>query len=211
MVSVPVLVLRDKTAIPDSTAIAKWAAAHSNRKLIIPPEDELNKIITIADKVMNAGRFRVSTRCGEVGVIDDQDIPPPLRILPGFIKSFTSKFIYSYLTSKYSSAGWTVESCLQDMKTGLTELNELRKANGGKFMVGNSLTFADIVTASALANLSPLPNGFSRTGPKLSKYWFERELAEEFKDFVAWRDQLYLDYRGEFKQVDGRAGMTSRM
>jgi hypothetical protein len=170
----------------------------------------LNTVVTLTDKVLQNGRFRGATKGAETGDFDLELLPKPLRMLPDSVNAFASKMVNKYFLSKYGNETWTMESAHENMRQGLRALNDIRIKNGGAFLIGNQLSLADIIACTAFLP-SPLPNGFSRLGPTLSKLWEEPELAEEFKDFLEWRNSIYIQYRGEFQEKEGKGAKKAAL
>lgn len=200
-VTVPVLVFDDGSALPDSIEISKWAAKNSGGKLKLPDNDELARVVEIADKILNSARFRIFTKTATSGAVDRPSVPPPLRFLPTFVISYLYSKVAKYLLKKYySGRDITMQSAYDDMRTGLQSLDALRVANGGEFMIGNEFTLADIVGACAIGLGAPLPHASSNQAPALASLRQEPELIEEFADLIKWRDTIYVARRRGFRQ-----------
>ena len=187
--------MEDGSTIEGSIEIAKWAAAQSNGRLVIPEEAVLTRVCELTESVLEPGRYRACTRGTEAGAVDLESIPPPLRVLPLSVNAQSAQLVFWYLRSMYAKNGWTMENTLEQMRHSLRGLQTMLNDNGGQYFNGTNFSLADIVAASALAGVAPLPMGYSRQGPNMAKFWFETELANEFKDLVAWRDALYLEKR----------------
>jgi glutathione S-transferase len=195
-VTVPVLRLADGSTINDSLDIAKWAAMKSNGKLKIPDNDRLQHVVRVTESILSASRFRGFNRVRESGVFDAQDLPSPLRLLPDSFNRSIVRLLFGSLLRKHSDPTWTMESALAQMRSGLKELESILKESGGEYFEKDEFSLADVIASSAMGFVAPLPNGHSRTGPNFGKCWVEPEVAEEFKDLVAWRDALYVARRG---------------
>jgi len=203
-VSVPVLVFDDGTTLTDSVDIGKWAAKYSGGKLIVPEDlTKFNRVVELTNQICEAGRFRSCGRSAISGNYDIEDVPPPLCYAPESVIRFVFRFVSQNLRSKYSGPDWTDEKTLETMRQGLRELDQIRKQNGGKFMIGDSLTLADIVACSCGAFARPLPNGFSNLGPNMGSDWKDPALVGEFDELIAWRDDIYKEYRGPNPKLQG--------
>jgi len=206
-VSVPVLIFDDRTAMPESVEIGKWAAKHSNGKLKLPDDLEtFDRIVVLTDKVLEAGRFRSTARAASSGAFDVESLPPILKHAPTFVTRSIFSRVSRFVHNKYAKKDWTMQTTLVQARDNLKALDEIRTKNGGKFMVGNEFTLADVIASSAMSFISALPKGFSRAGPNTAKAWLdEPELASEFADFQQWRDVIYLDRRGDNATTEGKS------
>jgi len=205
-VTVPVLVFQDGKKIDDSVRISRWAADNSGGKLVNPGDEIMNKINRLCDEALEAGRFRCLTRCAASSEFDAEMLPPPARLLPNVVISSMFGMVNRYMLRKYANPDMTMDSEFERLRSALRELNEMRLKNGGKFIVGDSLSVADIIVTSTMA-FFPLTTGHSRLGPVMTKLMHEPELVAEFTGFIAWRDDLYAKYRGAFKVVEGKASI----
>lgn len=74
-------------------------------------------------------------------------------------------------------------------------LLEWREALGGRATLFDTVTYADLVMATALQFFAPVAERYIVLDPRIRPTWCDAELAEEFADLVAWRDGLYETHR----------------
>jgi glutathione S-transferase len=196
--SVPLLLAGDD-AYGDSLDIAQFAERHGGG----PPlfrrgeEEEVARWNQTADRAMRAGRALMLERLAASGEAQKEYlpglVPRPLRrpLAPVALVGVR------YLQRKYrtqSGSGDAEPLHRADLQGALLELRAAL-ADGRSTLAGE-LSFADIAMAAALQFVQPVEVARIQMAPAVRRAWTDLELAGEFNDLVAWRDQLYARWRG---------------
>lgn len=199
-VTVPVMFVRDspsswsKLVYDDSLKIAQYACDNSpQKKLKMGDPETLDKVIAACERIQQNGRYRTGERLSQSREFDIEVIPPPFRLLPNAVNSFTTRVVGSFLLGKYGrqSAG-DYEKALEEMQAGM---GELRTLLGGRefFCPVEGFTYVDIVAGAAMNFVSP--NEYANVGPVTARLTSEPVLQEEFDDLLKWRDGIYAAHR----------------
>ena len=72
---------------------------------------------------------------------------------------------------------------------------DLRKALGSSRYLLGEFSYADIAMAVVLHFVVPPADEYVSMGPATRQCWTTPALADEFRDLIYWRDQLYADHR----------------
>ncbi len=75
------------------------------------------------------------------------------------------------------------------MREACNALREGLKASS-PYLLG-SFTYADIVMATMLQGILPVADRFLRLGPATRAAWTREDIAREYADLIAWRDEVY--------------------
>jgi len=70
--------------------------------------------------------------------------------------------------------------------------NEL---SGSREYIGDSFSAVDMMITTLLQAVQPVETKYVNLGPATRKAWHQRELAEEFRDLLQWRDEIYRKHR----------------
>ncbi|HLT29178.1 MAG TPA: glutathione S-transferase C-terminal domain-containing protein [Myxococcaceae bacterium] len=81
-----------------------------------------------------------------------------------------------------------IRSALQAVREALAD-GRRRLLPDGRF------SFADITVATSLQFLLPVGDGYMPLGTATREVWTHPELADEFADLLAWRDEVYDAHR----------------
>lgn len=191
--TVPVLLAGDRV-YSESWDIARYADQHgSGAPLIVPAmETEIRAWCDRADEAMQSGRALLVEELAASSAALDEVAPPaiprPLRPLVRPVARFATR----WLRRKYSPS---LESSAELQAKFREKLELLRPAlRGGDYLLG-SFTFADIVMATCLQSVMPVPDRYIPIGPATREVWTQPELAAELSDLIAWRDRLYEKHR----------------
>jgi glutathione S-transferase len=194
-VSVPLLVDGDR-AIFDSFEIARYAEQVGLGEPLLP-EASMAAIMRwnqIAEQVTGAGRSLVTAR-----TLGDPETL--VEALPPFIPARARGSLAPlaglgarFLQYKYGYRGVTEPRARAAAREGLLEVREAIRG-GRRHLIGDQLTYADIAAATALQFFKPVADLYVPLGPATRRTWFQPDIADEFADLVAWRDQLYAEHR----------------
>lgn len=187
-VSVPLL-LDDGAVVMGSLAIAEHVDARGEQAKLIPAalRAEVQALHERLEPVMATGRAQALRT-----VLADDEValaaaPPRLRTLPG--ARTAARLGARFLLRKYdvSFAGIT-----ERLRAGLVEV---RRTLGGRRHVHHEFSYADVLCASLLQFVAPVSDRVVPLEPATRRSFSNPELAQEFSDLVAWRDELYAQHR----------------
>jgi glutathione S-transferase len=187
-VSVPLLV-EDGTAIMDSLAISEHVDRAGSNSRLFPLEHhtsilELNARL---EPMFHAARARAVQ-----GALTDDDaaldlVPLQLRSLP-FARS-AARLGSRFVAWKHPTLSSGIR---EQLRAGL---EEVRRLLTGREFVHGAFTYADIIAASTIQLIAPPSDKYLPLSPVMRRQWSDDELADEFADLVAWRDDLYANHR----------------
>jgi glutathione S-transferase len=187
-VTVPLLV-EDGTAIMDSLAISEHVdrSGPSSRLFPLQHHTAILELNAQLEPMFQAGRARAVR-----GALTDDDaaldlVPLHLRSLP-FARS-TGRLGSRFVAWKHPTPA---EGIQQRLRTGLEEIRSLLT---GRDYVHGDFTYADIIAATAIQLIAPVSDRYIALSPVKRRQWSDPELADEFADLVAWRDELYSKHR----------------
>jgi glutathione S-transferase len=193
--TVPVLV-DGAGVLSESWDIAVYADRVGKGSKLIPPEREaaIRTWAARSDEAMQAGRPLVMAAMLASPAALDEAAPP---FVPAFIRPLfrpVARRVTHAFVAKYGVRLDDESTHLDVMRTALAEV---RKAlgSGAGFLLG-SFTYADIAVATMIQGVSPVDDRYIRLRPATRIVWTRAELAKEFADLIAWRDELYATRRG---------------
>lgn len=191
-VSVPVLLRAPGGPIEDSFDIARWAVAHASPEApapnLIPDFAEAHRWNALADRALEYGRQRfVRQMIDNAGHLDEASS----KEFPPFVAPMlrpVARAIARRTLGKYAA---TPRSAMAD---ALTQFRDALAA--GPYVLGGTLSYADIAMATMLEMVSPGPQ--TERGPEETRDWTDPEFAEQFRDLLEWRDALVTEtkFRG---------------
>jgi glutathione S-transferase len=191
-VTVPLL-LAEEARLADSLAIARWADDRGDGTPLFPRDlqADIVRLNALSDRILAAGRGRVTPRIRRSEAARMEAVPGPLRRL-GRVASVMAAQGAGFVMKKYATEDRSEADHLAVMRAGLTEL---REALGGRQHALGTFTYADIALAVALQPVLPVDDRYLRLGPATREAWTEPELAEAFADLLEWRDAIYREHR----------------
>ena len=74
-------------------------------------------------------------------------------------------------------------------------LDEMRAAVAGRRTILSAFSFADIAASQILQFVAPVTSKSFRIGRATRRVFGAEELAREYADVIAWRDELYATAR----------------
>lgn len=192
-VSVPVLAT-PQGLVQDSFLIAQYADRQSRKPPLVPSTHHAGILAwtEAAERGLRAARIRATRRIQQsVGALAERlpaGVPQPLRkpLVP------MSWLGAEFIIRKYH---------LQDSSDAALHANMdafLRQAEaalGGRRFVFDELTFADLVIATFMQAIEPVAERYIPLGPASRKQMCEPELAQRYAGLIAWRDDLYAQFR----------------
>ena len=200
VVSVPVL-FTPEGPLADSLAIAHYAAKNGSGPDLFPAGSEaaLDRWCALSEDGLAAGRTRSLGR-----VLTDRKallemVPKPLKPLlgplaPKIAAHGVRRTLRKYGSDRRPDPVSALRSILGELRHSLNKLAPPADF-GPKTLVASGFSFADIAMAQVLAFITPPVSGL-RIGRANRAAFTDEKLASEFPDLIAWRDALYLRYRG---------------
>lgn len=194
--TVPVLLTGEQT-LTESWDIALYADRVGRGSKLVPPEHEaaIRRWNDLADDAMSAGRALVTAAMLASPEALEEGLPPnvPRAIRPLLrpfmrhgMKWFARKYGLRLDDRDRRAAVAVTRSALEALRAAL--------AKSSPYLLG-SFSYADIVMATLLQGVSPVDGRYIRLSPATRRVWTQDELAAEFPDLVAWRDDLYARHR----------------
>lgn len=188
-VTVPTL-LAEGQVYMDSWEIARWAEAHGQGVPLFPTEHhaDITQWNARSERVMSAGRALATRRTANDALAQTEALPD---FIPGAVRGVARPIAtigVRYFTNKYDLATGTDAERVEAIRN---ELVTLREALAGAETLWGPFTFAELAMAMALQFVAPVEGRRPRLKPATRLCWTQPELAAEFADLVAWRDQLF--------------------
>jgi glutathione S-transferase len=201
-VSVPVLFEDDGHAIPDSTAIARWADRHGDGPVLFPKEleAEVDRFSTLSEEALDAGRRLSLARMLADDAALREMVPKGLRgvlgpLGPGVaaigIRRTLRKYRANQVDAKVHEAA--LARVLDQLRAAIASAEAGTDASSARTLLGR-FTFADIAMTQALAFVKP-PRFGLRIGEASRRSFTDPALAERHADLLAWRDAIYEAHR----------------
>ncbi len=186
--SVPLLMVDGRPTM-GSLAIAQYAQQAGSASELIPAEHEraIAQLDLDLEPLMNAARGLVVHAIATDRDASLEGLPRALRSLP--FAAQTAAFGARYVGGKYDSKQ---DGALAMCRDGLLAL---RQRISGRKYVHDTFTFADVMVATTMQFVTPVPNDVIRLGPATRRAWTNETLGKEFEDLVKWRDVIYAERR----------------
>jgi glutathione S-transferase len=189
-ITVPILF--DGAAVfEDSHDIALHAEAHGTGTPLFP--DGGHAVIedwhARADAALEAGRSLATRRTAADSEAQLEALPhgSPRQLVP------VAALGVRYFVHKYALADRTDALDRQLLRD---TLHALRDGLGGRpHLIGDRLSYADILAAMVFQFVTPVADHYIRMGAATRRARANPDLADEFADLVAWRDRLYAEHR----------------
>jgi len=192
--TVPVL-LAGEQVVTESWEIALYADRAGEGPALIPPgrEGEVRKWNDLADEAMGAGRAIVVGAMLASPEALEEGLPPNV---PGWVRPLlrpVARHGMKWFAGKY---GLRLQDATAQLATVRSALEALRGAlsKSPPYLLG-SFSYADIVMASCLQAVSPVDDRYIPLGAATRRAWTLEEVAADFPELVAWRDELYERHR----------------
>lgn len=187
-VSVPVL-FTENGPVTDGDRIATWADSHGAGPTLMAPGVE--HWIKRAEDGMNAGRALSLARVADDPAAVSELTPSGFRWLGPVARAITKAGV-KRTRKKY---GGHRDELIAHQATLAAVLAEIRAALGGRPTLLADFSYADIVASTVLVYVDPPPDEFLRLGPTNRTLYGDPDLAAQFPDLIAWRNELYRRYR----------------
>lgn len=193
--SVPLLVDGDQVVL-GSLAIARHAEQKGSGEPLFPPnEDEaIERWNQTGDGLLDAGRILVTHKVLSDPEAQRESTPAFVpEALKGAVASGTGA-VAALLARKYGFSGVSDATARTQAREGLLALRAAL-ASGRRHLVGEQFSYADLLMAASLQFLRPVADLYMPIGPATRRCWSNPDLADEFADLLAWRDQVYAEQR----------------
>lgn len=192
LATVPIMV-HGETVLVESWDITKYADSAGSGSPLIPAEREaeIRTWNDLADETMSTGRALVMSAMLESPRALDESLPHAIPLFLRILMRPISRFGAQWFSRKYDLS---LEARPAHEAKLRGTLDKLRAALRGDYLLG-TFTYADIVMAVLLQAVKPVGNKYIKLGPATEKVWTIPEIAEKYKDLLAWRDELYAKHR----------------
>ena len=178
---VPVLVVGDRV-IPDSTAILDWLEQYKPLPPLLPSSPKERAAVTMWEELMG-------------GILGPQ---ARMLIVGRFVRSNEPELQQGgrYFADKYQHSAYAEEQAKRSVERILTVLKYALAAR--QYLVADTFTRADVITASMLLLLNPPPDDLFVFPAQLRPiYTMPLSLDPAFIPIFEWRDEIYRKHRGE--------------
>ena len=207
-VTVPVLVVGEEK-LTSSWDIALYADREGRGEpLFGARQSEIRAWNDLVDRTLEAGRALVSAALLASPEALDETLP---RDVPSWLRPVLrplTRYGTRWFARKY-------QLDLHDLQTPLgiirATLEQVRSALAlgsistprPPYLLG-TFSYADIVVATLLQGTAPVADEYLRLGPATRHAWTKAELARDFSDIVAWRDEIYAKHRAKPRRAAPR-------
>jgi len=188
-VTVPLLV-DGPTILMSSDAIARHVdERRATGETLFPEGEEIERWMGWSEELMIAGRALLLPRMLANDAALEEQLPPFVpRALRGVLRPIAKGGV-KHVVRKYET---TAIASVEHMSRSRRLLDELRQAlSTAPRLVDARFSYADITAAAALQFVLPVADRFIGLGPATRAAWTNDELAREYADVLAWRDDLY--------------------
>ncbi len=192
-VTVPLFV-DDAGVFADSLDIARHADAIGSGSKLFPAgaETEITRWNERAEQILAASRVLSLRRTTTNPRAIQESMPFPKALKPYLLP--LGRNAVAFIAKKYATAAMSDAAADAAIHDGLAEI---RAALAGKkgHLLGDGLSYADIVAATSLQLAAPVADRYIRLGPETRKCCTSENVTRDFADVIAWRDELYTKYR----------------
>jgi glutathione S-transferase len=190
----PILVDGDRV-VTESWDIARYADEVGKGSTLIPADQEgdIRKWNDVADEAMQAGRALLIPRLRANGPALDTTLP---AFVPRWVRPTLrpmTRYVTDWFTRKYDLRFDQAPAHLAKVRSTLETLRAAL-AKSSPYLLGR-FTYADIVMAIVLQNVTPVDDRYFPLEPPMRVVWTRADLAADFGDLVEWRDRLYERHR----------------
>jgi glutathione S-transferase len=198
--TVPLLV-DGENPVRESLPIAEYADALGSQASLFPGSlrSPIRELHARVEPTVAALRAYLASSLDDAATLELT--PPGLRNVPLALSA--SRLSLAFLARKH---GVSFDEIDARLRAGYQALRTL--LSGRRYVHEQGFTYADIICATALQALAPVDDRFVALGPATRRCWQHAELASEFADLLAWRDEIYRLHRPASIAASARAAST---
>lgn len=194
-ITVPVLV-NERSAVMDSFEIARHVDVTGSGTPLFPEGKmaEIREINRRSETALDCARAFTVFR-----ILKDKDaqieaLPAflPRRLRPWF--RWMAPIGVNYIVREFGVRRKTETGYEEDYREVLDTIRRKLSESGGSFILGH-FSYADIASAMTLQGVDPVDHPAIPMGPGTRRIWRHPGLAEDYKDLIAWRDEIFAKYR----------------
>ena len=148
--------------------------------------DAISRWNQTAEDLAAAGRALVTPRVHATPAALLESVPPPLRRVGRPLGRMGAAF----LTRKYRLDRIPAATARETIGLALEAVREAR-ADGRPYLLGSEFTYADVTTAVSMQFVEPPAERYCSLGPASRGCWTTPDLAKDYADVLAWRDDVY--------------------
>ncbi|MCU0656181.1 MAG: glutathione S-transferase [Polyangiaceae bacterium] len=194
-ITVPLLVAGDQS-VQGSLEIARWAEEKGTGEPLFPPgqDEAIERWHQVGEGLLEAGRILVTRRVA--GDREAQRESTPAFVPEGLRGAVAAGagVVTGLLAQKYGFSGVDSSTARAQAREGLLALRAALPS-GARHLIGERFSYADLLMAASLQFLRPVADLYMPIGPATRRCWSNPDLAEEFADLLAWRDQIFAEHR----------------
>ncbi len=191
------LIIDGENVVLDSFEIAQYVDQCSGGGLI--PEGtlpEIRHLNLLCDHVLDGSRALMMENLLRDPEIQAASLPP---FIPGFLRRplrFMARMGTEYVQSEFDTHRKAPVVYSGEMSHALIGLDTALERAGGRYLIGEKFSLADILGAVAVGGILPAEPMRQRMGPVLTRAWTQEVMIERFGRLIEWRDRIYLEHRG---------------
>jgi|GEM_PF-570720 len=195
-ITVPLIIDGDNVVL-DSFDIAQYVDQRSGGGLI--PEGtlpEIRHLNLLCDHVLDGSRALMMENLLQDPEIQAASLPP---FIPGFLRKplrFMARMGTEYVQKEFDTRRKAPVVYHGEMNHALIGLDTALERAGGRYLIGDKFSLADILGAVAVGGILPAGPMKKRLGTVLTRAWTQDFLVERFGRLIEWRDRIYQDHRG---------------
>ena len=176
--------------------IAGYADTAGSGPRLIPEalEPAIREVDALVERMLQAGRTLLVAALLEDPEGLDASWP---RFVPGAVAGAlrpVARYATRWFSQKYA-LDLTQAQTEAQLQVIRAELDDVRRRLNGRELLLGSFSYADILVATVLQLVEPVSDRHWKLHPAHRRLWTRPELAEEYRDLLAWRDSAYDRYR----------------
>lgn len=194
-ITVPVLV-NGQSAVMDSFEIARHVDVTGSGTPLFPEGKlaEIREINRLSEKALDCARAFTIFR-----ILNDKEAQ--IEALRGFVpKNLRPWFRWmapigvNYIVREFNIRRKTATGYEEDYREILETLRKKLNEAGGSYLL-ERFSYADIAATIALQGVDPVIHPTIPMGSATRRIWRHPQFAEEYKDLLAWRDEIFSKHR----------------
>ena len=195
-VTVPALIDGSRRLM-DSFDIAEYADGRGAGSKLFPAgfREKIREWNEVSEEICDDGRAVVSENVRRDPQAQRVLMPPTLPAWMRRAASTLTSLATSYLNRSFAMTAQPRPVREARLHGNLGRIRTALGRGGGKYLHGDTLTYADVTIACALQMIRPATGSFLDKHEATRRCWTQPALAAEFSDILAWRDQLVAAHK----------------
>ena len=194
-ITLPILLEGDQVVL-DSFDIALHVDSRHGSGLVPPGTlPEIRHYNLLCDHVLEAWRVLMMEEILKDPQAQEESLP---SYVPGILRPplrFMARMGVRYIQQEFSTGSRSPVVYSSQMIQALIGLDTALERAGGRYLIGDQFTLADILGALAVGGVIPSERMRARMGPAMTRACTQEHLLERFGRLIEWRDRLIRDHR----------------